>query len=744
MKKSIILSLIFFLSTAQSYSAPNRDMETVRARVVATMMAQRVDDARVKELIATLRSDGTWPGIDYQDVRREAFAHTRHLTNMTLMCRAYKKKESSLRGKKELKNAINLSLNYWLTNDFICENWWNNEIGTPDALTTILLVMDKDLSKEQIEKASVITGRAHIDAWGARQSGDRIKITGIQAKNMLFKRDTEKFEMLLKVIEGEMRFVPPNQRGLKSDFSFHHRDDFVNNTLSYGSGYASAFVEWTTYLAGTSYQFSKQAIELLVDYYLDGMCKQMVYGKYPDPGIANRDITRRASDRPEGAGFTDQLMAATNYRHDELQEISNIRNGLANTTLSYGKFFWMTEYYSHQRPHYFTSVRMFSSRNANMEEPYNGEGLTNHHRGDGTNYISLTGLEYLNMTPVNDWQKIAGTTVMQKPAMPPENEIQKYGVMDFVGAVTDGLYGAVGFDFISPHDPLRARKAWFFFDDEYVCLGAGIRSQSNLPVVTAVDQRLKGGDVEISSHQIAVPVRPAEGLGPSPVAYNGSIGIPPEMPRQANEPRTVESVKWVYHDGIGYLFPDQPVRVRVEDKPVTGNWTTSNRQVSTPKEDVTMNVFKLWIEHGSRLNGATYQYIVMPGVSKEKVAAAWDKPAVTILSNTPDMQAVWHNTLNILQMVCYKNGQIKAPGGFQITMNTPGIAMVKIVNGRLELSVSDPSRNLAKMHLTIDRKVESTDPNFHITWNEAKKISEILVDMPTERDHAGESLTAKF
>ena len=714
MKQFTIFFLIALLPVTQSWGVTNPDIETIRKRVVATIMDGPVNDTRVKELMATLRSDGTWPGIDYEDVRREAFQHVEHLSNMLLMSRTYKTKGSSLTGRKDLKNAINLSLNYWLAHDFICDNWWNNEIGTPDVITAILLILDKELSKEQVEKALAVTARSHIDAQGARQSGDRIKIAGIQAKNMLFKRDVATFEMLVKVIEGEIRFVPTDQRGMQYDYSFHHRDDHVNNTLSYGLGYADAFVEWTTYLGGTRYQLSEPAVKQLVDYYLDGICKQMVYGKYPDPSTANRDISRPGHGGPMGATTPERLLAATDYRKKELQDIVNIRNDRAQSTLSFGKFFWLSEYYVHQRPGYFTSVRMFSNRNANMEVPYNSEGLTNHHRGDGTNYISVTGTEYYDLTPVNDWQKIPGATIIQKSSLPGENEIQKYGVMDFAGAVTDGMYGAVAFDFISPHDPLRARKAWFFFDSEYVCLGAGIRSQGNNPVVTTVNQCLKQGGV----------------------FYCATGGTRQTMTQDAIEN---DRIGWVYHDRVGYIFPE-PANVRITSGTATGSWFTSNHQTNIPKEEVSMDVFKLWIEHGARVNDGTYQYIVMPGTSEEQVAVACRTPAVTILSNTPEMQAVWHNTLNILQVVCYKNGTLQLSGGYKLTMDSPGILMARFGDRGAEVSVADPTRKLGKIHFSVNFKIEKKGQNFNAVWNETKGVSELSIDLP-QGGYAGQSVT---
>ena len=730
-----ILVFVTFLWTFQSKAATNRDFEIIRRRVVNTLMEPPVNEARVKELITTLRNDGTWEGINYEDVRREAFQHTRHLSNMLLMSRAYKKKGSSLYGRKELKNAINLSLNYWLKNNFICDNWWNNEIGTPDVITAMLLILDKDLTPEQIEKASVITSRSHINAAGARQSGDRIRIAGIQAKNMLFKRDVKTFEMLVKVIEGEIRFVPTNQRGMQYDYSFHHRDDRVNNTLSYGLNYAEAFIEWTTYLNGTQYQLSGKAINQLIDYYLDGICKQMVYGKYPDPATANRDISRPGDGGAMSPLALEQLMAVTDYRKSELQAIADVRKNKAKPDFSFGKFFWLSEYYVHQRPNYFTSVRMFSNRNANMEEPYNSEGLTNHHRGDGTNYLSLTGTEYYNLAPVNDWQMIPGTTVLQKPALPSENEIQKYGAMDFAGAVTDGIYGAAAFDFISPHDPLRARKSWFFFDNEYVCLGAGIHSDSNLPVVTTVNQCLKQGETVYNIGSGTGRKQTLQGTaGENIIEQKPAAGQ--ILPNEQNR------INWALHGGVGYIFPEA-ANVHISAETVTGNWFTINRQTTIPKDEVSMDVFKLWIDHGNRVNNGTYQYIVMPGAGEDRIAAAWQKPAVTVLSNTPDMQAVWHNTLNMLQVVFYKNGSIQLSGKYRLTIDSPGIVMVRAEKEGLALSVADPSRKLGKIHLSVNMKIEKKDQQVNAVWNDKKGESEITIDLPQEA-YAGQSVTIKF
>ncbi|MDR0758101.1 MAG: polysaccharide lyase beta-sandwich domain-containing protein [Tannerella sp.] len=720
--RSTILLCTVIIATLQMHAIVNPDIETIRKRVISELTTPDVRENYVRELIATLHPDGTWPGIDYVDTTRTAFEHTRHLANIVQMSRAYRKKGSPLAGNKALKKALSSALDYWLTHDFICENWWNNEIGTPSDLTTVLLVMDQDLSKEQIEKTSVITGRAHIHAWGARQSGDRIKIAGIQAKNALFKRDTEQFGMLMHVIEGEIRFVPENERGLQYDYSFHHRDDRVNNTLSYGLGYADTFAEWADYVAGTPYQFSEKPLQLLVDYYLDGICKMMVFGKYPDPGATNRDISRPRNHHAAGTHSLERLLRVTAYRADELNEIVKIRRDEASPTFSFGAFYWLTEHYVHQRPGYFTSVRMFSSRVRNMEEPYNGEGLTNHHRGDGANYLSLRGDEYFPIAPVYDWQKIPGATILQKPVLPSENEIQKAGLTDFAGAVTDGKYGVVGFDFISPHDPVKARKAWFFFDKEYVCLGAGIMSASHMPLVTTLNQSKLTGDV-----------------------FAGQGNFETTLPRGEHVQSDVAG-GWLFHDQTGYIFPSS-ARIVLSMQAQTGSWSKINRQTNSSREEIGMDVFKLWIDHGVRASNAGYSYIVMPVATMADVKKAAANQAVEILSNTSALQAVRHRGLNIVQAVFYQNGEITFVDGIRLSVDSPALIMVGIdeAGSIRRLAVSDPTRKLGKIHLRFSRKLDvaTTADDVQTHWNIRESNTEIAVSLP-QGGYAGKSVTVEF
>lgn len=709
-----IFSLFFTVGHTQS-----DDIKLIKKRIVTELLATKTDDGDVKTILAKMKDDGSFQGINYEDLSRTAgFPHRNHTQNLTYIAIAYQDKTSAFYKSKQLKEQIEKGVEFWVKNDFVGDNWHDNQITTPTNLVDLMLAIGDELPKDLVQKAQPMIGRANMNASGARPSGDRIVIAGILAKNLLFINNPQEFDKIIKIIESEIKFST-GERGIQHDYSFHHRTDRVNNTTSYGYGkFANAFGEWSSYVVGTKYAFSKEKINQLVDYYLDGIYKQMVYGIYEDISVKNRSISGKSTFHPQSTLEIERLLISTDYRKKELEEIVKLRKGEAKPALSFAKFFWQTEHFVFQRPNFYTTVRMFSTRNRNMEEPYNGPGKTTHHRADGTNYLMLKGNEYHNIWAVYDWQKISGTTIMQKPQLYGPEDIQKDGLTDFVGAVTDGLYGAVAFDFKSPHDKLEAKKAWFFFDEEYVCLGTDIKSKPDLPVVTTINQVLMRSDVSMMQ-----------------------AGAKQLLPRGS---RTAENVKWVYHDKIGYIFPE-PTTVAISNQTQTGRWSDITDQKNISKELVSEEVFMLGFNHGNKPNGASYQYIVVPDISEQQLMAnSSNNRQIEILANTPDLQAVKHNKLGIIQMACYKAGVIEIAKGIKVSMDSQGMAMLKMRDTQLqELTVADPSRKLNRISLTVPGIYKTKGEGFVTMPNAAQNTTLIIVDLP-QGVYAGKSVSIKL
>lgn len=716
---ALILFSIPFLSSAQT-----DDFEIIKERVISELMKSQVDDLQVKEILSKMDENGSFPDINYEDLSRTAgFPHRRHLSDIVYLAKAYKNKSSDFYQNKNIKAAIINGLKFWVKHDFVGDNWHNNQISTPSNLVNVMLIIGDELPSELTEQIQPMIRRATMEQvpgvfYGARPGGDRIAIAGIVAKNFLFLNDKEAFDEVIQIIAGEIKYTT-GERGMQHDYSFHHRHDRVNNTTSYGYGkYANAFGEWSYNVAGTKYAFSKDKINQLVDYYLDGIYKQQVYGIYEDISVKNRSISNKATFRPQATLEIERLLHSTDYRREELEEIIRLRKGETKPSLSFAKFFWQTEHFVFQRPNFYTTVRMFSTRNRNMEEPYNGPGKTTHHRADGTNYLMLKGDEYHNIWPVYDWQKISGTTILQKPKLYGPDEIQKEGLTDFVGAVTDGLYGAVAFDFRSPHDMTEAKKSWFFFDNEYVCLGAGIRSTRNLPIVTTLNQVLMRSDVT--------------------VLQNGEI-------KQLSEGnRELKNIKWVFHDKIGYILPE-PATVHVSNQPENGRWSDITDQKNISEELVTEDVFMMYFNHGSRPSNAAYQYIVVPDVSEQELAETAGKNRnVEILSNTSEIQAVKHKELGICQIAFYKSGEVEVSEGLNVKLDSQGMVMLKAAENKIkELTVSDPSRKLNRILVTISGVYNSADEGFMTYPDKTRNETLLVVDLPQDV-YSGKSVTVRF
>ena len=712
-----------------SVNARQDDFTIIKERVVEELMKPGTNDERVKEITGMMNKDGSFQGINYADLRRVAgFPHGRHTGDLVYLARAYKNSSSVFYNDKNLKISITRGLKFWVDNDFVGDNWHNNQITTPTNLVNLMLLIGDELPAGLVEQAQPMIRRATMEQvpgvfYGARPGGDRIAIAAIVAKNFLFLNDKEAFDDVIQIIAGEIKFTT-GERGMQHDYSFHHRHDRVDNTTSYGYGkYANTFGEWSSYVANTKYQFPTDRINHLVDYYLDGIYKHMVYGVYVDIAAYDRSITGQRTSAPRGTLEIERLLQSTDYRSDELKDILKLRRGEDARIRPFAKFFWQTEYFAFQRPNFFTSVRMHSTRNRNNEEPYNGPGIVIHHRSDGANYLSLDGHEYDGIWPVYDWQKVSGATIMQKP----ENHtarmfggnmpVQMEGLTDFVGGVDDGLYGAVAYDFKSTHDLIEAKKSWFFFDNEYVCLGSGIKSNPILPAYTTINQAHLRGNVTVSQG-----------------------GLTKVVPKSNSN---LENVKWVHHDRAGYILPE-PATVNLSNRAQQGRWSDISAELRASDELVTQDVFLLGIDHGNYKN-ASYQYIVVPDVTPEELAStSANNRNIRILSNTSDLQGVIHNKLGICQLAFYKAGEVEISDGYTVKMDSQGMAMLKMNGNRIgELSVSDPSRKLTRVTLTVPGIYNTRGENFRTIPDNNKNSTLIIVELPTDV-YAGSSTTIEL
>lgn len=708
-------ALAIAMSTA-TFATQAQNTALIKKRVVDDLLAPPVNTTAIQKLVSTIQPDGTWPGIDYKDVSRTGFQHRHHLDNMLELARAYKKPGSALYQNEAVKKAFSPALDFWIANDFRCDNWWWNEMGTPNLMVSILLVMDSDLTPAQKAGGIPIAHRANMETFGARPGGDLMPIAGMLAKQGLFLNNADTLNKALRAMATDMH--TSTGRGMKPDRSFHHRTDNVISTLTYGSSYASSFAYWAAKINGAGFSFSEEAMKLVTDYFLDGICQSLIYATYPDPGAMNRDISRNNALDAEGTELPRNLLAASSYRADELKKIIAIREGKLKADLTRDRYFWYSHYYTHQRPAYYASARFHSSRANNMEEPHNEEGIKNHFYGDGSFFISRTGKEYDNIFPVWDWRKVPGVTTIQRESFPHFKQLAKKGLTDFAGGASDGRYGVAAFDFASVHEPLTARKAWFFFDKEVVCLGAGIHTDSALAVATTLNQSLLHGPV-IAGAQ-----------GRTTTLQAGTHTLP--------------ATNWVLHDSIAYIFPQPANEVQVKNDAATGSWRQITHQAWAKDEPITRNTFTLWLDHGVQPKAAAYAWITLPNVNATQAAAYSSKQEVRILANTPTLQAVEHPGLQQTGIVFYEAGTIKLTNDLTVSVDKPCIVLVKRNGRKIEqVSVSDPTQQLAGLKLTAHPGFDGKPAPRQTDHTGTRKMTTVDITLP-QGEQAGATVIMKL
>jgi chondroitin AC lyase len=349
-----------------------------------------------------------------------------------------------------------------------------------------------------------------------------------------------------------------------------------------------------------------------------------------------------------------------------------------------------------------------------VERPYNEEGLKNHFLADGSNFLIRTGREYERIFPAYDWRKIPGTTVVQKSGMPDPDLIQQEGKTSFVGGLSDGNYGIVSFDFDSPIDNLQARKAWFFFDREYVALGSGIRSNENDRVATTLDQRSHSGEVYV---------------------HDGTSVINPSPGEHA-----FAEANWLWHDNVGYIFGQQ-TDLMLHYGPSEGSWRSINKQNWATDEIVTIDLFTAWIDHGRRPRWSTYSYVVVPGVSTEDLKQYHRQMPIEILSNTAQIQAVMQKESGIYQFIFYERTRFQSDFGLRISVDQPCLLMLTVADGKIQnVVVADPSRASKSISFSINSQINGQNPDWDIRWNPISWQSNVKVSLPTG-DRAGKSTT---
>lgn len=373
----------------------------------------------------------------------------------------------------------------------------------------------------------------------------------------------------------------------------------------------------------------------------------------------------------------DRMSAVNPGRSAEFQAFKSHIQGTNDSALTGNKHFWLADYMAHRRPGYYAGLKMTSTR-VLSHEAHAGLNLQGIYLDQAAMMLMRDGLEYQDIFPVWDWGRIPGVTSPHKnPApTPPENQP---GRTSFAGGVSDGRYGATGFDF--SWDGAWGKKSCVFFDDQIACLGTGIGGNSGERIFTSINQSFLRGNVTVSY----------DDSGPGNIVERGA--------------RSLKSPRWVHHDGTGYVFPVAgPVQLTNDAQ--RGSWGAIYSGLS--RASITRDVFSLWFDHGRSPSGQSYAYVLLPNASPSQTQSYANNPTVRVVSNTAAQQAVRNDALGIAGIVFYAPGPVQIRSGLSVSADQRVIVLVDESVSPARVTVAQPENQTFTANITLSGDFNTT------------------------------------
>lgn len=690
---TICLSIIFAASAAPPIVAaqpgrPDADVALILQRLRAQYAGGSYDHAR--EWLALQAADGHWDDVSYQDSAMASWKPLAHLSRLGAMANAYVSLSSPDFHSAAMLAGIVRGLHYWYNLRPISNNWWNNTIGQPLTMTRILVPLEDVLPPDVFHTGlSYYYCPAEVDpqratgqnlVWYAQQQLIRGALT----------QSAEDIATASGAMQREIRIT--TAEGIQPDFSFHQHGPQLYNG-GYGQDFIVDTTRYASLLNGTRFAFSQAKLSMLADYLLEGS-GHMIRGKLLDYSANGRAVTRRNAG--EGAvplaAACERLAALLPQRAAELNALKDhIEDSGLPFSFMGNRYFWSSDFMTDQGGDYYISVKMVSNRTVGTETS-NGENLKACWLPFGLTWIVTRGDEYENIFPVLDWGHLPGVTSAHFATANVKRLTQPDS---FVGGVSDGIYGAAAMDF--EQMSTRGHKAWFFFDDAMVALGAGISSMRDEPVATTLNQTLLNGPVMVDGHELDQ--------------------------RELRLPHAT----WVLHDNVGYVLLE-PEPVTVSAGAQTGDWHSIN--VQYPDTPVTENVFSLWIDHGVRPKDATYAYAVVPDVDARTVALWGPYPPVRIIANTPELQGVVYDNERVSEIVFHTPGSAVLQDGISLKVDHPCLLLLEVNDDTTRFTVSSPGGEFDVVHLTVTTPHSEQQVTFDLPggeWAGKSQLKEIPI-----------------
>jgi len=562
-------------------------------------------------------------------------------------------------------------------------NWWDWQIGSAQHIVNILMLIKDDITQAQIDKYLEPVNR--YDPLPSLTMANRVDIAYVTFAAAALQKDYKRLALSREALNECCVFVESGD-GFYSDGSFVQHD-IIAYTGSYGPIMLEALSKIILSTSDTCFRFSEEVINHQYSWAVDSYIPLMYHGAFFGH-VRGRSICRTSTDVSLGNTAVQGMLRMTKYLTDSkkaqfissvIKEYSLYNNAYyrvslsphdlaiydaiiadntiaARTDFEFSKIFSRMDRPIAQLSKYAVGISLSSSRIAKYEaiNEENGDGW---YTGDGMLYV------YTNVNDYNPefWHnvnlyRLPGTTVTTVPRVDEnisaKNTLSKY---DFVGgvALNKSLVSAMQFESatanMSIKSNLNGKKAWFVFDNEIVCLGAGLSCSDAYNTETIIENRRI-----LLDEQFIVNNEEIYGIG-------GEL----------------KNVKSIYFDSFGGVYLP---------KETTLNYNITNGNVS---------FLELYIDHGKNFKNQTYEYVLLPTLSNEEVTAYSANPEIEILRNDDKVMAVKDKSSGMVGYIFWEAGEFNG-----VKATKPCTVLVSDT----EIAAADPTQKLTSLSITVDGK----------------------------------------
>ncbi|WP_193726646.1 polysaccharide lyase family 8 super-sandwich domain-containing protein [Paenibacillus guangzhouensis] len=671
-----------------------------------------------------------------------------HFTRLKKMAIVYNTIGSSLYHNEALKADLVRALDWAYTNRYHeskseYNNWWDWEIGTPQLVNDLLVLMYDHLTQAQIDNYI----RA-IDRFVPNPSKRTISGVTETGANLLDKAFVVTLRGIIgksgdKITQGRDSMKPAFLY-VQSGDGFYEDGSFVQHTyVAYTGGYGAVLMgriaDLFYLLKDTTWRITDPNADNVFRWVKEGYEPLIYKGAIMD-NVRGRGISRqKSSDHTTGRGIVLAILRlAEGAPPDQAIQLKRmVKEWIASDT-SFDNYFVgagifemilgkklmndtaiprrgeLIGHYQfpgmdrivHSREDFSFGISMFSPRISSFEFG-NGENLKGWFTGLGMTSLYNSDIEQFsgNYWATADMYRLPGTTTDGSGSGTPvqwKNYANPYNWVG--GSSVDGSLGTAGMQFSNAQNtgsPLQGKKSWFLFGDQIAALGSGLTSTDTRQVETIVENRKLNAN------------------GDNPLTVNGTV-----KPASAGWSESMNNVSWAHLAGsvsgsdIGYYFPGTPT-IQGMRETRTANW----KQVNTDNtaDPVTDSYVSLAFNHGKAPTNASYAYVLLPGKSAAATASYATAPSMEVIENSTEAQAVMDTKLHATGANFWNDAvkTISRNGQPLLTSDKKASVTTQVKDGQLHIGISDPTKaNTGSIQLEIHKpaaSVVSLDPRIQIT-----------------------------